>query len=174
MGSELKAARENFIQALSDISHLGGFSQELGAIFGTIYLSPQPISGDELRKQSGFSQEMINHCLLRLERLGMVFRRAQAGDDQDFYVAETDFWQIVRTLLGEREKSTFDQAVRSMGESTTMLAKAAPEEAELAQFYQERIQAVQRFLVRLDKLVTAVLALENLRQGKPNINRTES
>ncbi len=53
MDANLQAARERFIQAMSQISYFWGFPKAMGAIYGAVYLSPEPISLDELVEQAG-------------------------------------------------------------------------------------------------------------------------
>jgi HTH-type transcriptional regulator, glycine betaine synthesis regulator len=165
MMSELAKARDNFIQGMSRISHFWGFPKAMGSIFGAVYLSPQPVTLDELVEQVNVTKGSVSTNIRSLERLGMVHRQVQVGDRKDYYVAETDFWKIVRGVLREREKNEFDQALRTVGDSLAMVEKAGPEEAELAGFYQERMGALQGFFNRLDKLVATLMALEDLRQG---------
>ena len=165
MDSELMKARGNFVQGMSRISHFWGFPKAMGAIFGAVYLSPQPVSLDELVEQVGVTKGSVSTNIRTLERLRMVHKQIQVGDRKDYYIAETDFWKIVRGVLQEREKSEFDQALRTVGESMAMLEDANAEEAELTGFYRERMGALQAFFNRLDKLVATLMALEDLRQG---------
>ncbi|MCB9421253.1 MAG: hypothetical protein H6667_15735 [Ardenticatenaceae bacterium] len=165
MSSELVRARDNFIQGMSRISHFWGFPKAMGAIFGAVYLSPQPVSLDDLVAKVGVTKGAVSTNIRSLERLGMVHKQIQVGDRKDYYVAETDFWKIVRGVLREREKTEFDQALRTVGDSLAMVEQADTEEAELAGFYKERMGALQSFFNRLDKLVAALMALEDLRQG---------
>lgn len=165
MTSELINARVNFIQGMSRISHFWGFPKAMGAIFGAVYLSPQPVSLDELVEQVNVTKGAVSTNIRSLERLGMVHKQIQVGDRKDYYVAETDFWKIVRGVLREREKNEFDQALRTVGDSLVMVEQAGTEDAELAGFYKERMGALQSFFNRLDKLVATLMALEDLRQG---------
>lgn len=165
MASELTKARENFVQGMSRISHFWGFPKAMGSIFGAVYLSPQPVTLDELVEQVNVTKGAVSTNIRSLERLGMVHRQIQVGDRKDYYVAETDFWKIVRGVLREREKNEFDQALRTVGDSLAMVENAADEEAELAGFYRERLGALQAFFNRLDKVVAGLMALEDLRQG---------
>ena len=71
----------------------------------------------------------------------------------------------MRSVLQEREKNEFDQALRTVGDSMAMLEGVNAEDAELAGFYRERMGALQAFFNRLDKLVATLMALEDLRQG---------
>jgi DNA-binding transcriptional regulator GbsR (MarR family) len=167
MDDPLTKAREHFIQGLSRISHFWGFPKGMGAIFGALYLSPYPLTLDELVEQAGISKGAVSTNVRSLERLGMVHRHIQIGDRKDYYSAETDFWKIIKSILQEREKSEFDHALRTVDESLEMVevGELAPEARELARFYQERLKAMQAFFRALDNLVATLLALEELRVG---------
>jgi DNA-binding transcriptional regulator GbsR (MarR family) len=167
MSEDLEAARHHFIQGMSHITHFWGFPKAMGAIYGAVYLSPEPISLDELVTQVGVSKGSVSTNIRTLERLGMVHKQLRLGDRKDYYVAESDLWKVVREVLKEREKSEFDRALRTVDESLAMLkpAQLRPAEAEISVFYQERMQAMKRFFNSLDNLVAMLTALEELRTG---------
>jgi len=162
---ELVQAREHFIQGLSRISYFWGFPKAMGAIFGAIYLSPDSITLDELVEQVGISKGAASTNVRNLERLGMIHKQYKVGDRKDFYVAETDFWKIVKGILKEREKNEFDLALRSVAESLTIVnqLKKGKKENAMAVLYDERMQAMQKFFDTLDNVVAMFLALDDLR-----------
>ncbi len=165
MEKELVQAREHFIQGLSRISYFWGFPKAMGAIFGAIYLSPDPITLDELVEQIGISKGTASTNVRNLERLGMIHKQYKVGDRKDFYIAETDFWRIVKGILKEREKNEFDLALRSVAESLTIVNqfKKGKKENAMAVLYDERMQAMQKFFDTLDNVVAMFLALDDLR-----------
>ena len=167
MGEEITKARDNFIQGMSQVSQFWGFPKAMGAIFGAIYLSPEPVCLDELVEQVGVSKGAVSTNVRSLERLGMVHRHIQIGERKDFYIAETDFWKIVRGVLNERQKSEFDHALRSVDDSLQMVKSNSflEKNPDLAGFYQERLLAIQSFFHNLDNLVAMVLTLDELRAG---------
>lgn len=162
MDAELIQAREHFIQGMSRISYFWGFSKAMGAIYGAIYLSSDPVSLDGLVAQVGVSKGAVSANVRTLARLGMVHKQIQLGDRKDYYVAEADFWKIVRGVLREREQSEFDQALRMVGESMVLVEEIGKDD-ETAAFYHERMQAMQGFFNNLDNLVGMLVALEDLR-----------
>lgn len=167
MDDPLTEARQNFIQGMSRISHFWGFPKAMGAIYGAIYLSPQPVSLDELVAQVGVSKGAVSTNVRTLERLGMVHKHVEVGDRKDYYIAESDFWKVVRGVLREREQQEFDLALRTVGDSLTMAQSpdALAVDAETAVFYQQRMQNIQDFFNNLDNLVGMLIALDNLRSG---------
>jgi DNA-binding transcriptional regulator GbsR (MarR family) len=167
MDDQLAIARQNFVQGMSRISHFWGFPKAMGAIYGAIYLSRQPISLDELVEQVGVTKGAVSTNVRTLERLGMVHKYMEVGDRKDYYTAETDFWKVARGMLREREKQEFDQALRTVGESLALArtSEALASDAELAAFYQLRMSNMQEFFNSLDNLVAMLMALDNLRSG---------
>ena len=169
MDDTLGQAREVFIEGMSRISQFWGFPKAMGAIFGAIYLSPEPVSLDELVALVGVTKGAVSTNVRALERLGMVQRRIRIGERKDYYVAETDFWKVARGILKERQESEFDQAIGSVSQSLELVQSVlegdseAGSEARLAAYYQVRLQNLAGFFHGLDNLVAMVLALDELR-----------
>lgn len=169
METNLDQARDTLIQGLSRISQFWGFPRGMGAIFGALYLSPVPLSLDELVERAEITKGAVSTNVRALERLGMVHPHVQIGERKDYYAAETDFWKITRSILKERQKSEFDEALRSVGQSLEMVEGTqreedlSAEEQRRAAFYQQRMRAMQGFFHTLDNLVAAFLALDEFR-----------
>lgn len=162
MPSELDAALEHFTQGMSRIAHFWGFPKAMGALYAAIYLAPEPLCLDALAAQVGVSKGTVSTNVRALERLGMVHRHLRVGDRRDYYVAETDFWSIVRGILRQREQTEFDLALRAVRESLDMLSPAGAEDgvADRSAFFRERLSAMQGFFDVLDGLVASVVALD--------------
>ena len=165
MVDRLQNARENFIQGLSHVSQFWGFPKAMGAIYAVIYLSPDPVSLDQLVEQVNVTKGSVSTNVRALERLGMVHRHIQIGERKDYYVAEIDFWKIVRGILKEREKGEFDLALRSVDASLEMVRTSASTSADqrLSSFYLERLTTIHSFFNSLDNLVAMLLAMDDLR-----------
>jgi len=95
MDQDLLEARQNFIQGMSRISNFWGFPKAMGAIFGAVYLSPTPLSLDEIVEQVGVTKGSVSTNVRTLERLGIVHKKIRLGDRKDYYEAEADFWKIL-------------------------------------------------------------------------------
>ncbi len=168
MEPELISARENFIQGISRIAHFWGLPKAMGAIYGAIYLSPTQLTLDELVEQVSISKGAVSTNVRSLERLGMIHKHFKVGDRKDYYVAETDFWKIVKGILKEREKNEFNVALRTVSDSLEIVQSANLKSSELADFYQDRMRGMKKFFDSLDNLVATVIALDELRAGTIN------
>ena len=160
-------SREHFIQRLSRISQFWGFPKAMGAIYGAVYLSPKPLTLDDLVALVSVSKGAVSTNIRNLERLKMVHKVVAVGDRKDYYEAETDFWKIVKGVLREREKHEFDRALRAVGESLEM-ARATKtsrkgEDPALKAFYEKRLGAMKAFFHTVDSVVAAILAVDDFR-----------
>jgi DNA-binding transcriptional regulator GbsR (MarR family) len=165
VSEELTQARDHFIQGMSRITHFWGFPKAMGAIYGAIYLSSEPVSLDELVEQVGVSKGAVSTNVRALERLNMVHRHVQVGDRKDYYTAEADFWQVVKNIMQEREKNEFALALRTVGESLDKVNESdvPTEESELAAFYQERMGSMKGFFDQLDSMIAMLISLDAMK-----------
>ncbi len=167
MDNTIIEAKEHFIQGVIRITHFWGFPKAMGAIFGAVYLSPEPVTLDELVKQIGVSKGAVSTNIRNLERLGIVHKKLILGDRKDYYIAETDFWKIVKGILREREKNEFNHAIMSVGESIEILEENFDnvEDLQTSAFYKERMLALKQFFDSLDNLVATLLAIDDLKSN---------
>jgi len=168
MPTSLDQIKANFTQGLSQISRFWGFPKGMGAIFAVIYLSPTPLSLDEIVQETGLTKGAISTEIRALARIGLVHRSTRLGDRKDYYEAETDFYAAIRSILKERQNSEFERALGTVKETLATLEKNRAENEEW-QFVYERVQALQDFFDAVDSLVRAVVKLESL--GLTNVQK---
>jgi DNA-binding transcriptional regulator GbsR (MarR family) len=166
MAKKLPQLKQDFIEGLSQISRFWGFPKGMGAIFAVLYISPTPLSLDEVVQQTGLTKGAISTEVRTLARMGLVRRSSKLADRKDYYEAETDFYKSIRSILKERQNSEFDSAVRSVQETLKELESGlvSGDEAEV-KFIHERIKALQEFFDAIDTLTSAVIKLESLGLG---------
>ncbi len=163
MTTKLTQLKQDFTEGLSQISRFWGFPKGMGAIFAVLYLSPVPLSLDEIVQETGLTKGAISTEVRTLARMGLVHRSSKLADRKDYYEAEDDFYKSIRSILKERQNSEFDSAIRSVGETLEKLeaGTVSGDEAEV-QFVYKRAQALQDFFNAIDSLTKAVVKLESL------------
>ena len=72
--------KKDFTEGLSQISRFWGFPKGMGAIFAVLYLSPTPLSLDEIVQETGLTKGAISTEIRALARMGLVHRSARLGD----------------------------------------------------------------------------------------------
>ena len=171
MSASLTRIKKDFTQGLSQISRFWGFPKGMGAIFAVLYLSPAPLSLDEIVRETGLTKGAVSTEIRALARMGLVHRSSRLGDRKDYYEAETDFYAAVRSILKERQNSEFDRAIRSVRETLETMEANWVDDEEW-NFVYERVQALQEFFDAIDNLTQAVVKLEKL--GFANVTKVLS
>ena len=168
MTQTLTMIKKDFTEGLSQISRFWGFPKGMGAIFAVLYISPTPLSLDEIVGETGLTKGAISTEIRALARMGLVHRSTKLGDRKDYYSAETDFYATIRSILQERQNSEFDRAVRSVKDTLTKMDENWVDDDEW-KFTYERVQALQNFFDAIDSLSKAVVKLESL--GISNVTK---
>ena len=166
MTIKINQLKQDFTEGLSQISRFWGFPKGMGAIFAVLYLSPTPLSLDEIVQETGLTKGAISTEVRTLARMGLVHRSSKMADRKDYYEAESDFYTSIRSILKERQNSEFDRAIRSVSETLAKLdAGEVTGDKEELQFIYKRVQALQEFFNAIDSLTKAVVKLESLGLG---------
>ena len=168
MSASLTKIKKDFTQGLSEISRFWGFPKGMGAIFGALYLSPTPLSLDEIVQETGLTKGAVSTEIRALARMGLVHRSSRLGDRKDYYEAESDFYASIRSILKERQNSEFDRAVRSVRETLEIVETKRVDDEEW-NFVYERVRALQDFFDAIDSLTKAVVRLDKL--GFSNVTK---
>jgi DNA-binding transcriptional regulator GbsR (MarR family) len=170
LAKKLSQLKQDFTEGLSQISRFWGFPKGMGAIFAVLYISPNPLSLDEIVGQTGLTKGAISTEVRTLARMGLVHRSSKLADRKDYYEAESDFYKSIRSILKERQNSEFDRAIQSVHETLKELeaGSVSGDQAEV-QFVYERIKALQEFFDAIDTLSKAVIKLESL--GLSNVKK---
>jgi DNA-binding transcriptional regulator GbsR (MarR family) len=98
-----------------------GFKRNMGRVWTVLYLSPEPLSAEDLRHALQLSSGAVSMTLSELTRWGVVRRVWIQGERKDFYAAEVQLWRMVSRVFNEREKSevllaidAFEDALRQL------------------------------------------------------------
>lgn len=160
MAADLAAWKDEFIQALGRISDFWGFGKMTGQLYGLLYLSPQPLTLDDMKDALCVSKGNVSVHIRNLERWGMARKLWIKGDRKDYYEAETDFWKMIRTILSEREEKEFTQGLATLKACLEHLT-AAETTAEV-EFYRQRLTHIRDFFAGAQRAIEALLSLDQI------------
>jgi len=149
--------RENLIQALGDAANRSGvFSETAGRIFAVLYLSPGPLSLDEIGQQVGTSKGNASVQVRTLLDLGMVRKVAVGRSRRDYYEAMTDLWAVATQVISRRLEQEAQALLRAVeGAEREMSAEGAG-----GDLLKARLRGMNTFLQ------TTVVLLEGFRRGE--------
>lgn len=100
-----------------------GFKRNMGRIWAVLYLSPEPLSAEDLRQALKLSSGAVSMTLSELLRWGVVRKVWVQGERKDFYAAEVQLWRMISRVFSEREKTEIVTAIESFEETLVALSK---------------------------------------------------
>jgi DNA-binding transcriptional regulator GbsR (MarR family) len=109
-----------------------GFKRNMGRVWTVLYLSPEPLSAEDLRQSLQLSSGAVSMTLTELARWGVVRKVWIQGERKDFYAAEVQLWRMVSRVFNERERSEIIAAIDAFEEALRQLErmrKAGPTDA---------------------------------------------
>ena len=164
MHQTLDAVNESTADGLARLARFFGFSDVMGRLYGTLLLSPTPLSLDDLGSTLQISKGSVSVNVRDLERWGMAKEVWVRGERRKYYKAESDMWQVIRNVLSGREQREVQLALQVLGESIEKLQAAecqlSPEEQQLARYYLDRIADLQAFFQFAQLALHSVLGSE--------------
>ncbi len=157
----LSAVNDSMLEGLGQLADYFGYNKVIGKMYGALLLSLQPMSLDDLMNHLEVSKASVSMNMRLLENLGIVKEVWVRGDRRKFYEAETDFWKIMRNVIGSRELRDVNQALEVLEQSINNLRQTAPtmkeSDQELANFYIKRIDEMKDFFRFAKLILTAIL-----------------
>lgn len=139
-----------------------GFKRNMGRIWTVLYLSPEPLSAEDLRVALRLSSGAVSMTVNDLLRWGVVRKVWVQGERKDFYTAEVQLWRMISRVFNEREKSEIVLAIESFEEALAEVSKlrnsADPKVRARAELQYDRIKQLLELAKLGRRLVETLLA----------------
>ncbi len=149
MHENIEAVQESTVAGLGRLAGFFGFSEVMGRLYGTLLLSPEPLSLDDLAEDLQISKGSVSMNMRSIERWGMAKEVWVRGERKKYYMAESDLWTVIRNVLSGREMREVQVALEVLGDSVTKLRAVEEElpfdEQKQAAYVLERIADLRAF-----------------------------
>jgi len=155
----------SFVDGIGAASATSGIlSQQQGRIFALLYLSPDPLSLDDIADALEQSKSNVSIQIRVLVEWHLVRRQRVSGSRRDHYVATTDFFRAFKEIFERRFRWTVRQVLDVVRETERALAgsgRSSREARERAGFTAERLGSLGHWFGLIDAGIQAFLG------GKP-------
>src|SRR5438045_7504802 len=91
--------------AVGRLIEFWGFKRNMGRVWAVLYLSPEPLTAQDLRELLRLSSGAVSMILSDLSRWGVVKKVWIQGDRRDHFAAEVQLWRMISRVLSERERT---------------------------------------------------------------------
>lgn len=90
------------------------------------YLSPNPLSAEDIAATLAFAKSNISTCLRELEGWGLVRPVHLRGDRRQYHEAIKEPWEMFRRILDERKRREIDPTVAVLQECYKEAVESTP------------------------------------------------
>jgi DNA-binding transcriptional regulator GbsR (MarR family) len=158
-------ALEQFILLWGEMASAWGINKTMAQIHALLYAESDPLDTDAIMKQLDISRGNANMNLRNLLQWHLIHKVHFKGKRKDFYTAEKDVWNIVSTIIRERQQREVAPIRENLNETLGLLkVKNSLSEEEAA--FQERIENFTKFLEMFERFTGALLPYINKKNLK--------
>lgn len=146
MNGEREALSEFEAQVVDffcDGMRLLGLPKSIGEIYGILFISPEPLSLDDLVEKLGISKGSASQGLKMLRNLGAVREAGLNGSRRSYYEPDVELKQLVGGFIKEQVRPHLASGEEKLGRLKTMVSEM-PGDAR-SDFYAGRLERLGRW-----------------------------
>ena len=136
---------ERYVLHWGEMGQRWGVNRSVAQIHALLYLSPEPITAEEIAETLGLARSNVSTSLKELQGWRLVSLTHVLGDRRDHFESRKDLWGLLLTIVEERKRREIDPTL-------TMLRHCmleAEEDRETPAEIKERIAAMLGFIETL-------------------------
>ncbi len=115
----LTPVMEKIILHWGEMGSSWGINRTVAQIYALLYLSPEPLTADEVSSILAIARSTVSTGLHELQSWGVVKVLHVLGDRRDHFTTMNDIWEIFRRILDERKRREIDPTLEVLQESVT-------------------------------------------------------
>jgi len=128
----------------------------MAQIHALLFISPEPLTVDEIMRRLLISRGNASMSLRDLIEWGIVRRFRRPGERRDTYVSETDPWVMFARVIRERKRRELDPTAIAIRECISMLPE--PDETPEGHIFSERLQGLLEIFGLMDAVYQQVFS----------------
>ena len=135
---------EQVISVFVDGVKVLGLPRSVGEIYGLLFISPTPLSLDDLVKRLGISKGSASQGLRTLKSLGAVREAADQPERRTYYEAAIELKRLVGGFIREQIRPHLDSGKSKVSDLAT--AANQVDDPEQRQFLKDRVERLNHWM----------------------------
>jgi DNA-binding transcriptional regulator GbsR (MarR family) len=144
---KLTPVMEKYVLHWGEMGTRWGVNRSIAQIHALLYLSPQPLTAEEIADTLSIARSNVSTSLKELQGFGLVRMTHLLGDRRDHFESIKDNWEMLTLIVDERKRREVDP--------TLALLRECVAEAEADKTTDPEVKArIERMLAFVDTLST--------------------
>ncbi len=142
MGIEKHPEAMEFILHWGEMGTHWGANRSVAQVHALLYLSDVPLDAETITEALGLARSNVSTALKELQGFGIVKRTHVAGDRRDYFMAETDLWDLFMAITAERKRREIDPTIAKLADLKERMAQ----NKDLPAHIRDRISGMHEFI----------------------------
>jgi DNA-binding transcriptional regulator GbsR (MarR family) len=138
----LTPVMEKYVLHWGEMGARWGVNRSVAQIHALLYLSPQPLTAEEIADTLALARSNVSTSLRELQGWGLVTLTHLLGDRRDHFEAKTDLWDLLLTIVEERKRREVDPTLTLLRQCVL----EAEQDTETAPEIKARIERMLTFV----------------------------
>jgi DNA-binding transcriptional regulator GbsR (MarR family) len=142
---KLTPVMEKYVLHWGEMGTRWGVNRSIAQIHALLYLSPQPLTAEEIADTLSIARSNVSTSLRELQAYGLIRLTHVLGDRRDHFESIKDNWEMLMLIVEERKRREIDP--------TLALLRQCMAEAEADKTTDPEVKArIERMLTFVDTL----------------------
>ena len=148
---------EKYINHWGEMGLRWGTNRTVAQIQALLYLSPKPLTAEEISSLLSVVQSHVSTSLRELQNYGVVNMTHIAGDRNDYFESIHDVWELFRVIIEQRKQKELSPTLKMLNECSIEIEK----ENEAHQVTRERIHNMLSFVNSINNWYEKIKSISN-------------
>ncbi len=143
---QLDALEQQVVNVFVDGVRVLGLPRSIGEIYGLLFISPEPLSLDDLARRLNISKGSVSQGLRSLKSLGAIREAAGITDRRTHFEPAVELKRLVGGFIREQVRPHLDSGKSKVKNLGTMLSTI--EDPVRQDFLRERVERLDQWMRR--------------------------
>jgi DNA-binding transcriptional regulator GbsR (MarR family) len=139
---QLTPTMQRYIVHWGEMGSRWGMNRSVAQIHALLFLAEQPLHADEIGETLGIARSNVSTGLRELQAWNLVHVTHVLGDRRDFFAAQHDTWEVIRSIIEGRKRREIDPTLQALRECVAQLER----DDGTPRVVRERIQSQLEFM----------------------------
>ena len=116
----LHEGKEKFIQSWGALGSSWGINRTMAQIHALLLIAQEAMSADQIMEELMISRGNANMNIRALIDWGLVYKELKPGERKEFFVAEKDMWEVVKSIIAQRKKKELEPMIKVLDELSSI------------------------------------------------------
>jgi len=138
--ADLTPVMKKFILHWGEMGSVWGVNRTVAQIYALLYLSPEPLTADEISETLAMARSTVSTGLHELQTWGLVKVVHVLGDRRDHFESMSDVWEMYRTIIRQRKSREIDPLLAMLRKN---VAEADKDDAQVKEKLQDMLDSLE-------------------------------